>query len=166
MILTSLLQAAELPVSATGWKLSPNNGETAIRSAGKSGTPRTCRELRATDPSLPSGMHWIDPDGQGLDNDPIYTFIATWHYQIKCVEHEDPFYWFQLGKRIKTNLSFLVFGRIDIHFTRQWIFIGCGSLRRPRVLFTINQLQRVHWTDESFGQTINWMSSISYISLN
>jgi hypothetical protein len=77
MILTSLLQAAELPVSATGWKSSPNNGETAIRSAGKSGTPRTCRELHATDPSLPSGMQWIDQDGQGLSNDPIYTFIAT-----------------------------------------------------------------------------------------
>jgi hypothetical protein len=70
MILTSLLQAAELPVSATGWKSSPNN-------AGKSGTPRTCRELHATDPSLPSGMQWIDQDGQGLGDDPIYTFIAT-----------------------------------------------------------------------------------------
>ena len=36
--------------------------------------PRTCRELRAADPSLPSGMHWIDPDGQSIGDDPIYVY--------------------------------------------------------------------------------------------
>ena len=36
--------------------------------------PRTCRELRAADPSLSSGMHWIDPDGQGVGDDPIYVY--------------------------------------------------------------------------------------------
>ncbi len=40
----------------------------------KSIFPRTCRELRATDPSLSSGMHWIDPDGQGVGDDPIYVY--------------------------------------------------------------------------------------------
>ena len=34
--------------------------------------PRTCRELRTADPSLTTGMHWIDPDGQGVGDDPIY----------------------------------------------------------------------------------------------
>ena len=33
---------------------------------------RTCRELHLDDPSLNSGMYWIDPDGQGLGDDPIY----------------------------------------------------------------------------------------------
>ena len=32
-----------------------------IRWEGASLFPRTCRELRASDPSLNSGMHWIDP---------------------------------------------------------------------------------------------------------
>ncbi len=34
--------------------------------------PLTRREVRAADPSLSSGMHWIDPDGVG--DDPIYVF--------------------------------------------------------------------------------------------
>ncbi len=41
---------------------------------GKSFFPRTCREVRAMDPSLISGMHWIDPDGQGVGDDPIYVY--------------------------------------------------------------------------------------------
>jgi hypothetical protein len=74
-ILTFLLQATELPVSATGSKLSLSNREFVIQSTDKmSGIPRTCRELRATDPSLSSGMHWIDPDGQGVGDDPIYVY--------------------------------------------------------------------------------------------
>lgn len=48
------------------------NREAAIRSTGKSGISRTCRELRAADPTLSSGMQWIDPDGQGVGEDPIY----------------------------------------------------------------------------------------------
>ena len=45
------------------------------RSVGRSVSfPRTCRELRASDPTLTSGMHWIDPDGQGIGDDPIYVY--------------------------------------------------------------------------------------------
>ncbi len=40
----------------------------------KSIFPRTCREVHAADPSLSSGMHWIDPDGQGVGEDPIYVY--------------------------------------------------------------------------------------------
>ena len=36
--------------------------------------PRTCRELRAADPTSTSGMHWIDPDGQGVGDAPIYVY--------------------------------------------------------------------------------------------
>ena len=53
------------------------------RSVGKSVSfPRTCRELRASDPTLTSGMHWIDPDGQGIGDDPIYVYcnMATGKY--------------------------------------------------------------------------------------
>jgi hypothetical protein len=71
--LTSFLEAAELPVS-TDSKLFPDNKEISIQSNGRSGIPRTCRELRAADPSLSSGMHWIDPDGQGVGDDPIYVY--------------------------------------------------------------------------------------------
>ncbi len=41
---------------------------------GKSFILRTCRETRAADPSLTSGMYWIDPDGQGIGDDPIYVY--------------------------------------------------------------------------------------------
>ena len=33
---------------------------------------RTCKELRQADPSLDSGMYWIDPDGHGVGDDSIY----------------------------------------------------------------------------------------------
>ena len=35
---------------------------------------RTCREARAADPALISGMYWIDPDGQGVGEDPIKVY--------------------------------------------------------------------------------------------
>ena len=35
---------------------------------------RTCHEARAANPSLPSGLYWIDPDGQGVGDDPINVF--------------------------------------------------------------------------------------------
>jgi hypothetical protein len=46
-----------------------------IQSSGKSAsTQRTCREVRLANPSLTSGMHWIDPDGQGVGDDPIFVY--------------------------------------------------------------------------------------------
>ncbi|XP_046459494.1 uncharacterized protein LOC124205942 [Daphnia pulex] len=48
--------------------------ETTITSGGKSGIMRTCQELHDTDPSLPSGMYSIDPDGDGVGNSPIYVY--------------------------------------------------------------------------------------------
>ena len=36
--------------------------------------PRTCREARSGDPTLNSGMYWIDPDGQGVGDGPIYVY--------------------------------------------------------------------------------------------
>ncbi len=44
------------------------------QSAARNSIPRTCREARLADPTLTSGMHWIDPDGQGVGDDPIYVY--------------------------------------------------------------------------------------------
>lgn len=46
----------------------------ATQSSAKSVIFRTCRETRAADPSLTSGMYWIDPDGQGVGDDPIHVY--------------------------------------------------------------------------------------------
>ena len=74
-MLNFLLRANELPVSPTGSKtIAAKNRQNIIQSSGKSGIPRTCRELRAANPSLASGMQWIDPDGQGIGDDPIYVY--------------------------------------------------------------------------------------------
>jgi hypothetical protein len=35
---------------------------------------RTCAEIRAMDVSIPSGMQWIDPDGKGVGETPIYVY--------------------------------------------------------------------------------------------
>jgi hypothetical protein len=71
-ILNFLLQASELPVSAGG--SFPNNRQIQSELGKMSGTPRTCRELKAMNPSFVSGMQWIDPDGQGIGDDPIYVY--------------------------------------------------------------------------------------------
>ena len=74
-ILNFLLQANELPISPTGSKsIASNYRQNVIQSNGRSGIPRTCRELRAANPSLASGMQWIDPDGQEIGDDPIYVY--------------------------------------------------------------------------------------------
>jgi hypothetical protein len=75
--------------------------------AGKSAMVRTCRELRATDPTLTSGMYWIDPDGQGVGEDPInvYCDMTTGR---KEKQH------FNINRKIPTGCLC----RIDIRSTR------------------------------------------------
>lgn len=36
--------------------------------------PKTCMEAQTSDPSLESGMYWIDPDGHSRGDDPIYVY--------------------------------------------------------------------------------------------
>jgi len=43
----------------------------------KGGIPRSCHEVRLADPSLPTDVYWIDPDGQDVEDDPIITWNAT-----------------------------------------------------------------------------------------
>ncbi len=79
------MQANELPVSPNGSKsIAANYYQNVNQSNGKSGTPRTCRELRATNPSLASGMQFIDPDGQGIGDDPIFVYcdMSTGKYFV------------------------------------------------------------------------------------
>ncbi|XP_032780852.2 uncharacterized protein LOC116919081 [Daphnia magna] len=58
----------------TGGNLPVNNGAVARQSSGRSGIPRTCLEAHLIDPSLSSGKYWIDPDGQGVGDAPIYVY--------------------------------------------------------------------------------------------
>ncbi|KAK4011418.1 hypothetical protein OUZ56_020535 [Daphnia magna] len=37
-------------------------------------TLRTCHEIHVANPSYPSGMYWIDPDGQGIGDPPIHVY--------------------------------------------------------------------------------------------
>ena len=48
---------------------------TAVKSSSERAlTARTCDELRANDPTLTSGMYYIDPDGQGAGDNAIYVY--------------------------------------------------------------------------------------------
>lgn len=58
----------------TGGNLPVNNGAVARQSSGRSGIPRTCLEAHLIDPSISSGKYWIDPDGQGVGDAPIYVY--------------------------------------------------------------------------------------------
>ena len=110
-ILNFLLQANELPISPTGSKsIASNYRQNVIQSNGRSGIPRTCRELRAANPSLASGMQWIDPDGQGIGDDPIFVYcdMSTGklrHFHLLI---------FKIEFKSASN-------RIDISFARQRI---------------------------------------------
>ena len=59
----------DLAVYKRGQTSQLQNGKNSIMS-------RTCREVRDGDPSLTSGMYWIDPDGQGIGDGPIYVYCA------------------------------------------------------------------------------------------
>ncbi len=52
------------------WKLTSDGWNSRRKSA----IFRTCDESRSVNPSLSSGMQWIDPDGQGIGDDPIYVY--------------------------------------------------------------------------------------------
>ena len=43
---------------------------------------RTCHEARSADSSLKSGMHWIDPDGKGIGDDPIGSFHQNSNFSV------------------------------------------------------------------------------------
>jgi hypothetical protein len=53
--------------------LAPKERETN-QLATKNVMYRTCSEARAADPSLTMGNYWIDPDGQGVGDDPIFVY--------------------------------------------------------------------------------------------
>lgn len=59
--------------------------------------PRTCHEARNADPSLASGLHWIDPDGVNVGDGPIqvYCDMLTGIYEIK--ESFKPLFLIRIG---------------------------------------------------------------------
>jgi hypothetical protein len=64
-ILEEKVLRLELAQQATGERQT-NQAQT------KNAIFRTCSEARTVDPSLATGMYWIDPDGEGVGDDPIY----------------------------------------------------------------------------------------------
>ena len=68
-------KVTQLELALINAKSSPMKlNEISSKTTARSGRPRTCREAHLADPSLTSGMHWIDPDGQAVGDDPIYVF--------------------------------------------------------------------------------------------
>jgi hypothetical protein len=64
--------------------ISSKSVSATTQPSGKNYVLRTCRETRAAEPSLGSGMYWVDPDGQGVGDDPIYVYcnMATGSTEI------------------------------------------------------------------------------------
>ena len=55
-------------------KLKEKVTQLEVKNRPTDGSRKTCLEARTADPSLDSGMFWIDPDGQGMGDDPIYVY--------------------------------------------------------------------------------------------
>ena len=90
--------------------------------------PRTCRELRAADPSLHSGMHWIDPERQGVGDDPIYIYCNMTTGIIK-LRHGMPTYfgridWNKFRQDRKDRKRFLLGWGMDVQVNIKWIWNG------------------------------------------
>ena len=123
-------QESLLNTLQTDLPLKAISGSAVIPFAGRSSVSRTCQELRAIDPSLPSGMYWIDPDGQGVGDDAIYVQCdMTLGTQLR------------IKKKQKHSIEFNV-GRIHICSTQQRISNQRGTLCRSGMLLEGDYLQR------------------------
>ncbi|XP_057373186.1 uncharacterized protein LOC130694058 [Daphnia carinata] len=54
---------------------------------------RTCHEINIANPSYPSGMYWIDPDGQGIGDPPIHVYC-----DMEAPEADESNWWFDAVK--------------------------------------------------------------------
>lgn len=116
--------------------------------------PRTCQEAILADSSLNSGMYWIDPDGQGYGDAPIYVY---------CDMSKGKRFVFSstLWTERKNSFSFSNRNRNDIHFSRHWIGHGRWKLRCWRMLFKGGKLQRNSKANVSTGRFVRWMPSVN-----
>jgi hypothetical protein len=64
----------EEKVSRLEQELQSERKTIQVLASGNNNTPRTCHEIHDNDPSLTSGMYWIDPDGQGVGDAPIFVY--------------------------------------------------------------------------------------------
>ncbi|XP_046645806.1 uncharacterized protein LOC124336158 isoform X2 [Daphnia pulicaria] len=66
----------EIKTSPAAAPSQPSNGIDRSLNSGPiiNGNYRTCNEIRLADASLPSGMYWIDPDGNRVGGSPIYVY--------------------------------------------------------------------------------------------
>jgi hypothetical protein len=103
--------------------------------AGKSAMPRTCQDARSADPSLSSGMYWIDPDGQGVGDAPIQVYCDMASGKKKRATT-------QFNRNRNFFIRLVLKKRFDFRFTRQRIAYGRGPLYRSWMLFKGSELQR------------------------
>jgi hypothetical protein len=75
----------------------PSNGKSAF-------IPRTCREARLSNPALTSDIYWIDPDGQGVGDDPISVYCDMVSGKKKYI-----FLYFNHKKYFNTRFNFIGF---------------------------------------------------------
>ncbi len=119
---------------------------------GRSAISRTCREARLADPSLDSGMHWIDPDGQGVGDYPIYVHCDMTTGTI-------PVHWGNVLKQLFVSYS-VPLKRYDIRSTRQRRTDGRWPLRWSGMLLKGRDVQRKSQTDDSVGRFVQRMPSV------
>ena len=98
--------------------------EIGNRPVATAAVPRTCREARSGDPTLNSGMYWIDPDGQGVGDGPIYVYCdmnsgKTFFSAFDCNGEDDE----------SINIVPCLVSRVDIHSAQQRIANKCWALR-------------------------------------
>ena len=69
---------------------------------------RTCHEACAADSSLKSGMHWIDPDGKGVGDEPIRVHCNMTTGKYNCKPQGN----------VMTKMTFLISIRCDVDSAR------------------------------------------------
>lgn len=102
----------ELEIWKSASRLETTNVDADDRSALKNAILRTCLEIHETDPSLNSGMYWIDPDGIGVGDGAIYVYcdMTSGKALKNCFSIE--------FDCLKFYFNRVIFARFHIHSTR------------------------------------------------
>ncbi len=136
-------------------KASEKNSHTSVTSNGV--IPRSCHKAQLADPSLSTGVYWIDPDGQNVGDDPNPSKLRhVLRYTIVLIVSftDKTFY-------LHYCLPFLKFDRNDNYWTQHRSIDKRRPLHRSRVLYETNRVRSLTKTDRSVNQNFSRLSAVN-----
>jgi Fibrillar collagen C-terminal domain len=117
----------------------------------KTPNPKTCDTILQSDPSKESGMYWIDPDGQGQGDGPIYVYCNMSSGQVP----QRPISYHNF---LGNNPHFGLINRCNFDFARLRGQHGRWPLQKCWLLLSVHHVQRHHEADHCAYSRVNELS--------